>query len=674
MVQREDRDSGTGPATVMDDLVLPPAPGATPRVEVLEVRVEALDPRRFWGAHIDLPQPGMEIDARAFELNGWVLARGTSVVGVECIHDDVAFRIARAGMPRPDLAVAFPDANGAELGGFQSRFSVLGTAGEFEIRLRAVFEDGTSSELGAVRGRHSRGGADTPSASRVSVVVLGSDPASLSHTVDHVLRQSHSAYDVIVAEPAGEDSEVDFAAGHPGIQTVRAVDRHPGAARTAGLAEAAGEYVFLTDGDSQASPDFLADAVHYMDANPTLGFVTAARGAGRTHGSGGRARPCAPAEVLSGALVGLPVVFRTSALESVGGLDPSIESRGLAEWDGCIRLAAEGFGGIVMPGPGDAPAPDVARDVNSEAHRYVLEKNHALRSLHMVDVLAAQEDRIGPILRRNHELEQRIEMVLRPEATRRREELEVLLARLRAGAPSRSAGEAGNGPAAGTGTTRLDWGDLRRFSPVSPVWGADRGKCVDRYYIESFLASNAADVRGAVLEIHDSIYTFRYGGERVERADVLDIDPTNARATVVADLCHASNIDSGTYDCIILTQTLHLIYDIRAALSECRRILKAGGVLLATFPCASKVDPESGLDGDYWRLTPAGLRRLFSEAFPGETFEVQPRGNLPVTFAFLQGLAVEDIGTEIFDRSDPAFPLNIAVRAVASSTDRRESA
>ena len=46
-----------------------------------------------------------------------------------------------------------------------------------------------------------------------------------------------------------------------------------------------------------------------------------------------------------------------------------------------------------------------------------------------------------------------------------------------------------------------DLGDLRRTEPISRTWGADRGRPVDRYYIDSSLEAHRADIRGHVLEI-----------------------------------------------------------------------------------------------------------------------------------------------------------------------------
>jgi len=57
--------------------------------------------------------------------------------------------------------------------------------------------------------------------------------------------------------------------------------------------------------------------------------------------------------------------------------------------------------------------------------------------------------------------------------------------------------------------------DFRRTTPFSREFGFDRGTPVDRRYIDGFLARNAADIHGHVLEIKDDPYTRRFGGERV---------------------------------------------------------------------------------------------------------------------------------------------------------------
>ena len=208
------------------------------------------------------------------------------------------------------------------------------------------------------------------------------------------------------------------------------------------------------------------------------------------------------------------------------------------------------------------------------------------------------------------------------------------------------------------------FGDLRRLSPISRDYGLDRGRPIDRYYIEKFLAGHADDIRGRVLEIKDSAYTRKFGSERVKVSDVLDIEEDNQHATIVADLTSADHVPSDMFDCIIFTQTLHVIYDLNAAVQTLQRILKPGGILLATFPGISKTSCARRDHYFYWALTTLSARRLFAEAFPAENVEIEAHGNVLAVIAFMQGLAVKDLRRRELDHQDPDYELLITLRAV----------
>ena len=212
--------------------------------------------------------------------------------------------------------------------------------------------------------------------------------------------------------------------------------------------------------------------------------------------------------------------------------------------------------------------------------------------------------------------------------------------------------------------TRPAWlGTLRRTRPLSSRWGEDRGTPVDRYYIERFMEEHRADLRGRVLEVKESEYTRRFGRD-VEWADVLDIDPGNPQATVVADLTAADAVPSDSFDCFVLTQTLQFIYDTRAALRHAWRVLRPGGILLATVPATSRVITGVEYLRDYWRFTEASCTELFGERFGPARVSVRGRGNVLTCIAFLSGLAYEELSRSELEADDPAFPLLITVRAV----------
>ena len=86
----------------------------------------------------------------------------------------------------------------------------------------------------------------------------------------------------------------------------------------------------------------------------------------------------------------------------------------------------------------------------------------------------------------------------------------------------------------------VDFGSLRRLDPISPIFGLDRDLIsVERWYIEKFLDTHRADVRGRVLEMGDPAYTLKFGDGRVTRSDVLNYVEGNPKATIVGDLTNA---------------------------------------------------------------------------------------------------------------------------------------
>ena len=144
------------------------------------------------------------------------------------------------------------------------------------------------------------------------------------------------------------------------------------------------------------------------------------------------------------------------------------------------------------------------------------------------------------------------------------------------------------------------FGQLRRLQPMTRDYGSSRGLEIDRYYIEKFLSGHTADIQGHVLEIKHNTYTKRYGGDRVTKSDVLHKVEGNPDATIVADLSNADHLPSDTFDTIIFTQTLQFIYDIKSTIATLYRILKPGGVLLATASGMAQISQE---DFEMWGNT-----------------------------------------------------------------------
>jgi hypothetical protein len=211
------------------------------------------------------------------------------------------------------------------------------------------------------------------------------------------------------------------------------------------------------------------------------------------------------------------------------------------------------------------------------------------------------------------------------------------------------------------------WGSLRRLSPISRDWGDDRGGPIDRYYITDFLDRHREDVHGRVLEIAEDVYARWFGEDRVTQIDVLQYrEGEHPRATFTGDLADAPHLPSDTFDCVILTQTMQLIYELRGAVETVHRILRPGGVALVTVPGITPVnrqDSESWGNHWCWSFTALSMRRLFAERFGEDGVEVETFGNVLVAAAFLYGMGREELTRSELNHHDADYEMLITLRA-----------
>jgi FkbM family methyltransferase len=213
-------------------------------------------------------------------------------------------------------------------------------------------------------------------------------------------------------------------------------------------------------------------------------------------------------------------------------------------------------------------------------------------------------------------------------------------------------------------------GDNTHLQPVSRLFGLDRGTPIDRYYIERFLERNKTSITGWTLEIGDSAYTKKFG-TGVVRIDVLDVmDSPNA--TILGDLSRGQSIPNATFDCIIMTQTIQVIYDLRSAIQNVFRALKPGGTLLLT---ASGISQISRYDmdrwGEYWRFTNLSLKKLLEDFFGSENVEVKNYGNYGLAVEFLNGRAAEELTPEYFEYVDDDYQVLLTAKAIRPATENR---
>ena len=205
---------------------------------------------------------------------------------------------------------------------------------------------------------------------------------------------------------------------------------------------------------------------------------------------------------------------------------------------------------------------------------------------------------------------------------------------------------------------------MRRTYPVSVGFGREDGTPIDRYYIEQFLTENADAIRGRVLEVGDREYTTRFG-TAVTKSDVVNVLEGAPDTTILADLGDCPQIPDGSFDCIILIQTLHYTFDMIATVRELHRILAPGGCILCTVPGISQVS-RYDMDrwGDRWRLTSLSATELFVTAFLPADVTVGTHGNTLSSICLLEGIHAEKLRPHELDANHEDYQLVVAIRAV----------
>ena len=480
---------------------------------------------------------------------------------------------------------------------------------------------------------------------------------TLRDAIESVQAQTRPASELVVVD----DGSTDLFTRHAlteiqaeGVYVIHTENRGVAGARLTGVEATASAYLLLLDADDMLVPAAIERLAGVLDAKPEVDFVTCGMAAFGEAEYIWHPPACTWSGVFTRGGPHISTMLRRGVWTGVGGFDPDLP--GYEDTDFWLEALRMGFRGAALP--------DVllryrvrsrsryAKALSPDAHRRTMA---SIQSKHWpppsnvipADVLVEKEAFLEEqrshqraLIDRRYEVERQLGDV-RAEIASAREDL------------------------ARQGRATIDWGDLRRTEPVSPTWGLERGQPVDRYYIERFLDEHREDIQGRVLEVKDGYYTRHFGDGRVTRCDVLDINPNNPEATLVADLAVPEQMPANTYDCIVLTQTTHIIYESRRVVESAWRGLKPGGVLLCTVPCLSRVSTEDADDdaGDFWRFTEAGTRHIFSAVFPLDHLEIASRGNLMSCAAFLLGLAAHEVPDEVRPRDDPWHSLICVVRA-----------
>ena len=199
-------------------------------------------------------------------------------------------------------------------------------------------------------------------------------------------------------------------------------------------------------------------------------------------------------------------------------------------------------------------------------------------------------------------------------------------------------------------------------NPVSKTFGSERGKAVDRYYIEKFLSSNSNVIHGTVLEVANNQYTKEFGGNNVEKSIVSHVKGWG-KNSILCNFETGEGVIENSVDCLICTQTLQYIFDLHSAIKNIYKMLKSGGTALITVPGIKPLcEYDNDNWGEYWSFTPKSIEKLCSVVCNKESFKVVQFGNVKTVTAYLYGLCVEDMKEEDFAEQDLQYPFIICAK------------
>jgi hypothetical protein len=507
------------------------------------------------------------------------------------------------------------------------------------------------------------------------VITTYNHAAFLDDAIRSVIRQSVPAHEIIVVDDGSTDNPDTVVSGYSCVRLIRQANQGLSAARNTGLEAAVYDKIIFLDADDRLCQGAIEAGLECFVRHSKAGFVYGGFrlvDAGGSVTSGPICRDIGPdphIAFLRGNQIGMngTVMYDRRRLLDAGGFDVTL--RRCEDYDLYLRMsqnhpvanhhqivaeyrrhgtnmssnalemlrAVQRVLARYRPPESSEPAAVAWRQGRANWRRYYFEEILRLPPAHrIVDAVRAS-----------------------PTLTARR-----LIRRLKRALPrgvilalNRLAGRR---PAPSLG--RVRFGDFDRTSPVSPDFGFDRGTPVDRYYIEAFLATYSRDIRGRALEVGDASYCRRFG-TGVVRQDVLHVAADNPGATIVGDLSVPGVLPDGAFDCLVVTQTLHLIYDMQAAVAAMHRALKPGGVLLLTCPGISQVDRGEWGATWFWSITPPAAERMFADAFGAANVAVEARGNVYAAVCFLEGLALEEVDAAKLETLDASYPVIVTVRA-----------
>ena len=139
-----------------------------------------------------------------------------------------------------------------------------------------------------------------------------------------------------------------------------------------------------------------------------------------------------------------------------------------------------------------------------------------------------------------------------------------------------------------------------------------KGISQSRIDSNNWLAENAKDIKGKVISIgsmDDRDGTGHSYKDYFESAESYTTSDIEGDVDLILDATDMKFIGDGEYDCVFVSGVLEHIPDFMKAVSEMKRVLRKGGLIVIGVPFNQSLHSTD----DYWRFSPYALEYMFQD-------------------------------------------------------------
>ncbi|MBO4634330.1 MAG: glycosyltransferase [Bacteroidales bacterium] len=176
----------------------------------------------------------------------------------------------------------------------------------------------------------------------ISVVIpCYNQEAWLAQTLDCVLAQTYANWECVVVDDGSTDGSAaivkDYMEKDARVRYFKRENGGLSAARNSGVRQSSGKYILPLDGDDLIEPNYLEEAVNYLEAHPETKLVYCQAQLFGTMNGPWKLPPYEYRHFILDNCIFCACVYRKADYEKTGGYDENMKS-GMEDWEFLLRL------------------------------------------------------------------------------------------------------------------------------------------------------------------------------------------------------------------------------------------------------------------------------------------------------------------------------------------------